>query len=171
MGFLSDWDRIEVKVTSPDRSVRGTYTPATGMRVEFHAEALRRHGETSLVEQIKAVVDGLNQGNNRALRAVLEKHGTVFGGEPDPDTRRRDELFDKEVQAIEVAQASHSDTVRVRVTGNGELDMKIRPGSLGNLGMDGDKLANEVNTVLNDALNALGTRRQAIYRHVHGGEK
>ncbi|GIG66562.1 hypothetical protein [Phytomonospora endophytica] len=147
--FTEKLRKLTVRALSPDRSVRAILD-STGKRVEFGYDGSGGHTERTLGEQVTAALQAIEQGYQRAM-SILLSHAT---GEPEPlagtpvlDARGR--AYAQRVGGIDVRVESPRGAVAIRRSARPSgTEVRIRPNTLGGLGMSDEQLVGELNAAI-----------------------
>ena len=171
--FETRMERMRIRVTSPDGTVRGTLEGAGGeVRVEFAPRSLAGHTEASLAVQLSAMLGAVERAYSRTLAALVEASAgpAVPLEELDPDVREWRERYESAAAKVSVTGHSPNEHVRARITGEAGMEFRIRPGSLDPRRLSEASLAEEINTVIADVRREYGERLREIQFHVHEQE-
>lgn len=147
--FTEKLRKLTVRAMSPDRSVRAILDH-DGKRVEFGYDGIGRHTEHTLGEQVTAALQAIEQGYQRAM-AILLSHAT---GEAEPPTEApvldvRGRAYVEQVGGIDVRVESPRGAVAIRRSARPSgTQVKIRPNTLGGLGMSDAQLVGELNAAI-----------------------
>jgi hypothetical protein len=137
--------------------------------VEFAPGALRRHTDRSLGTATASALAQAISDRHRTVKAVLD---AVLDGRPRPEVpsglaAQRRERFDSAVGALAVSAASPRGQVTVALRGGDEMDVWIRQGTLGLLGVSEAGLAAEVGAAIGAALRERNLRILQIHKDVY----
>lgn len=83
------------------------------------------------------------------------------------------ERYDKAMRDVNVEAHSSEQFVKVFVRGDGDLDIRIKPGTVRRvgLGLDQERLLANINAAINEAFSRYGNAVQRAYLQAHGISK
>jgi DNA-binding protein YbaB len=141
---------IDVTGVSGDGTVRVRLAGRGAPEVEFDDHVMARHTEQDLGEQITAAVVGAVDARRAAVLALLDG---ARGGRTRPDPTgtpgdKRRERFDAATGGVAASAASPCGHVTVDWYGAWDIEVRIRPGTLGVMGITPSHLAADVGSAL-----------------------
>ncbi|MEV0647896.1 hypothetical protein AB0I28_21775 [Phytomonospora sp. NPDC050363] len=171
MGIVTERvERMNIKVASPDGSVRATLA-FRGLSVRIKPGTAELHNERSLTVQVEAVLASAFTGYERAVEMIRSE---VAGGRrppnledlPEEHPRRR---LDAEASRLTVTAYSAEDYVSLTWRGKKDFTVELRPGTVRRL-TEGE-LAEELNSALADAARQRAVRLREIHRRLSGATR
>lgn len=154
-GYREQVRRLSLTAHSPDRSVSAEFAKSSGLRVRIDERRYARHTDESLSEQLTAVVRGAARGAQRAREQLREE---LWGARAPKAVQRRKPSRDEPV----VWAHSPRDLVRVKLSGDDGVDIRVRPGTVGPRGVDAATLTGDVNAALSTAFRRYADRRTEL---------
>ncbi|MEV0647860.1 hypothetical protein AB0I28_21595 [Phytomonospora sp. NPDC050363] len=152
--FLEKLDRLTIRATSPDRSVRAVLD-MSGTRLEFGPRGTRGHSERSLGEQVSAALEASQHGYQRAMAMLLEQAAPPGSREKQdvraPEPRSVEARYRARLGGIDVQTRSPRGCVKVRRTGTTGVEVEIRPNTLGHRQFSDADLLAEINAAVGSA--------------------
>ena len=133
---------LHVRETSPDGSVTAEISFASGLAIGFDAARLRGHDDSSLSQELTAVVKAAQDRFGAAFDAALDRFRAPDGA---PTPQRAADTGDRDATREVVASGySQRGRVRVRLAGDGRVKVALTAGTLAFLRGETDELAAEV---------------------------
>jgi len=140
--YIERIKRAVITTTSPDGSVKAKLD-RTGVSVVLAPNAMNRHNEKTLAEQITKAVTAGRQGAGQAKNMILER---TRGDRPDPDPELRKKWRDLDQATEGLVCTARCGQVEATRTGTGKTEVRLRPRTVGYL--DPDQLADQVNEAI-----------------------
>jgi len=157
-------ERMKVNVTSPDRTVSAGYSGRGGITVSFRQGAFTRHDEASLVTQIDHALDGVTTGFDSGMSHIYKARGI----QPPPTeptgtrTSRYRQRFRELAYELKSYATSPLGCVKVRISNNHRINVRIAPGTLNRMDMTEERLASELLSALTEASRDYSTKRRDL---------
>lgn len=148
--YREQTSKIKVELFSPDRSVKAVHDQEKGLTFHLEDRKLTHHSDDSLAEQVAALIRSAGRGSKTAHRKIHElRHGAPMPTEPVNEaaaSRLREKQ--RQIDQLHVRQVSKNRFVAVELRGGSEVEVRIKPGTVGHPAIPADSLAREINDTL-----------------------
>lgn len=167
-GFVDRMERLTIKVASPDRAVRATYTVRDGLAVELAPGATAGGDDRALGASVTAAVDGVLRGYHQVVTKLLDEDGVSDPWDKaDPKQVDQARAHAAKVADISVSVASGRNVVKAEIAAGGGLAVRIRPGTLRRLDLSDEQLEVELNQAVTDAMRELSAAKKKAFRETY----
>lgn len=155
--FREQTSRISVNLVSPDMSVTGSFNTKEGLTISIDDRKFARHSDESLAKQVSAVIQGAGRGSKAAHEKIREqRHGPPPPEQEAEAARARRKNRTQQINQLQVRQLSRNGFVHLELKGGDEVNVRIKPGTVGHAALSAETLSREINETL-----ALAVRQYA----------